>query len=55
MGDLGKGQMRVEYDDQLDGVVDKVNGVLEAHGLRFEDDGNEHDGFCIYTLVKVQP
>jgi hypothetical protein len=55
MENLSKEQMRVEYDDQLDGVVDKVNGVLAAHGLKFEDDGKEHDGFIIYTLVKVRP
>jgi len=49
------GQMRLDYDDQLDDVVVKVNKLIAAHGLKFEDDGKEHDGFCIYALVKVAP
>lgn len=48
-----QGQMRIEYDDQLDDVVVKANKLLAVHGLQFVDDGQPHDGFCIYALVKL--
>ena len=43
-----------ESDTSLD-VIDKVNRALLEHGLEFEDDGKEHDGFCVLTLRKLEP
>lgn len=45
-----KDQITVYYDDQIDRVVDKINELLSAHGLVLADDGEEHDGYCVYRL-----
>ena len=45
--------MELQYDDNLDDAMGKVNAALESHGLQFVDDGQEHDGFMIYTLEKT--
>jgi len=44
--------MRIEYDDQLWEVVDKVNQALKPHGLKFVDYGTDGDGFVDYVLEK---
>lgn len=46
-------QIRIDYDDQLNEVVDKVNAALAAHELEFRDDGEAHDGYCLYNLVST--
>lgn len=43
-------QLRIDYDDQPDAVVDKVNEILAQLGLKFKDDGEEHEGFILYSL-----
>jgi hypothetical protein len=45
--------MRIDYDDQLLDVIDKVNKILAARGLRFTDDGQMRDGYMIYTLESL--
>jgi hypothetical protein len=45
--------LRIDYDDNGVDVMDKVNKALEEHGLRFEDDEQPHDGFCLLTLRKI--
>lgn len=47
-------KLTVMYDDTPDKVVDRVNKLLKEHGLHFQDDGEEHDGFCIYTLTNTK-
>ncbi len=47
--------MLVEYDDQLETLMDKVNKELRPRGLQFIDDGKEHAGIVIYELVEVSP
>jgi hypothetical protein len=42
--------IKIFHDDQIDRVIDKVNKAIAAHGLRFEDDGKEHEGWCEYRL-----
>lgn len=39
--------------DALD-IIDGVNRLLAKYGLTFKDDGQEHDGYCIYTLCEQQ-
>lgn len=34
-------------------VIDEVNTLLKQHGLEFQFDGLEHDGFEIVSLVEV--
>lgn len=34
----------INYDDQLDGVVDSVNYLLQDYGLVFEEDDNKNNG-----------
>ena len=45
--------VRIEYDDHVDVIFDKVNQALKEHGLAFEDDEQPHDGFCLLELKKV--
>ena len=45
--------MRVNYDDDLLEVIDKVNVELSQHELVFVDDGEIHDGFCVYSLEEA--
>lgn len=33
----------INYDDQLDGVVDSVNYLLQDYGLVFEEDDNKNE------------
>lgn len=43
--------LRVDYDDQLDGVVEKMNKILRPElGVEFVDDGETHDGYMIYKM-----
>ena len=44
----------IHYDDQPDRVIDKVNKLLLLHGIEFQDDGEEHDGTCVYYLRPVK-
>ncbi len=44
--------MKIEYDDDLLEVIEKVNAELWSHNLKFVDDDEEHDGFCLYSLEK---
>lgn len=47
--------IQIDYDcDQLS-VMDAVNKALEDHGLKFECYNEDHDGFDVYTLRKVDP
>jgi hypothetical protein len=45
-----KPTIQIGYKDHQEDVIDKVNGVLKPHGLQFEDDMQDHDGFCIFQL-----
>lgn len=45
--------LRIEYDDNIVDVVDRLNDALEEHGLKFEDDELPHDGFNVLTLKRV--
>jgi hypothetical protein len=46
--------LRIDYDDDGDEVVDKVNEILAARGLIFVDDGLAHDGFCLFELKELK-
>lgn len=50
---MNSNTLTISYDDNLNDVIDNVNGVLAKIGLIFQDDGLEHDGFCIYTLMPI--
>ena len=43
-------KLRLNYDDSGIDIVDKINKALEEHGLWFQDDGEEHDGFRIQKI-----
>lgn len=43
-------QLRIEYDDQPDDIVRKINRALTTRGLRLIDDGELHEGFLLLTL-----
>jgi hypothetical protein len=45
--------LRVEYDDDVISVIDKVNEALKDHDLKFEDDNLEHDGFNLLMLKRI--
>jgi hypothetical protein len=47
-------ELRIEYDDQPDGVIDKVNAALKPLGLSFEY-GDGGDGFVAYQLRVSDP
>lgn len=42
--------LRIDYDHDALKIIDNVNKLLESHGLRFEDDGEVHDGWVVYHL-----
>jgi 23S rRNA-/tRNA-specific pseudouridylate synthase len=42
--------VRIDYDDDGLMVVEKINELLVHRGLRFRDDGLDHDGFMVFTL-----
>jgi len=46
--------IQIEYDDQLEDVIDKVNTELKEKGIQihFEPDNEEHDGFELYEMVR---
>lgn len=46
--------LRINYDDDVCNITDKINAALEEHGLKFEDDDLPHDGFNILTLKRVE-
>ena len=45
--------MKIEYDDQILDVIDKVNKELETYGLTFEMSDDEVEGIVDYKLVKT--
>lgn len=46
------GSFDIHYDDQILDIIQKINTLLQQHDLVLEDDGKEHDGYIVYTLVK---
>ena len=46
--------LRIDYDDDVLTIIDKVNAHCESYGFRFVDDGKEYDGWIIYTLEVTQ-
>lgn len=44
------GTVRIEYDDDILHVIDKINDALATRNLILQDDMLEHDGFIILTL-----
>lgn len=49
---MSEATVRLDHDDNIIDVLDKLNKALAAHGLEFVDDEEEHDGFMILKLVK---
>ncbi len=45
--------MEIHYRDGADDIMTNVNEALEPHGLRFIDDGQEHDGFVVYNIERL--
>lgn len=43
-------QLHIHYDNDAGDIIVNVNAALAEHGLRFVDDGLEHDGFCVYNV-----
>lgn len=43
--------IRIDYDDHLDDVINKVNHELQRLGLRIEYDGKPHDGYELCRIV----
>lgn len=41
----------LEYDDHAYDIIDKINGVLNKHGITLEVDDEYHDGF---EVVKIK-
>ncbi len=52
--DLSVGcEVQIDYDDQLNEVADKFASAAALFGIKVQDDGKPHDGFCIYTLRRT--
>lgn len=45
--------MKIEHDDSIADVIGKINRELRKHGVEFEDDGLEHDGWIEFELVEL--
>lgn len=52
MTEIKLAEIKIEYDDDILNILDKVNQAISDYGFIFEDDGNPHDGFCILSLIK---
>ena len=46
-------EIKIDYDDDVLDIIDKVNEVLAKVGMVLQYDNREHDGFDIYSLVKL--
>jgi hypothetical protein len=46
-------EMKLDYDDNAIDIVDKINAVLASRGIRFDDDGLEHDGFSVLRVIHI--
>lgn len=46
-------EIRVEYDDDADAIIAKVNDAIKTLGVEFQDDELVHDGFNVYKLEAV--
>jgi hypothetical protein len=46
--------IRIEYDDNILDIIDKIDWVLQFYGLTIQDDEKEHDGFCIFNIGEYQ-
>lgn len=45
---------RSKWNTTISGdIIDKVNVALAGTGWKFEDDGEPHDGYEIYTLKRI--
>jgi len=60
MSDHNVEYLVINYDDQLDSVVDSVNYLLQDYGLVFEEDDNKNnesyengDGRMWWTLKRI--
>lgn len=45
--------LRIDYHDQPEDLIEKINRALVPHGLRFVDDGQPHDGFCLFAVESM--
>lgn len=45
--------LRIDYRDQLHDFIDKVNRTLVPFNVRFKDDEQPHDGFCLFTVERI--
>lgn len=52
MADQKNNVIRIEYDDDADCIIGKINNILSAFGvdIEFVSDEQVHDGFEIYEL-----
>jgi hypothetical protein len=46
--------IRIEYDDDVIHIIDKINKTLAPHNFTLKDDMQEHDGWIILTLEKIE-
>ena len=44
----------LQYDDNELDIIDKINKAIEPHGLKFEDDGEVHDGFIVFHVKTIE-
>jgi len=47
-------KFRIEYDDQLMEVVEKIDEVLINYGLTIKFDGEGGDGHIDYKIIKIK-
>lgn len=45
--------VRIFHDDDILNVFAKVNEAIKPVGIVFEDDGREHDGYCIFLVKEL--
>lgn len=48
------GTVRIEYDDDVLQIINKINKTLKSRDLVLEDDMQEHDGFIIMALREIE-
>lgn len=44
----------IDYDDDALAIMDRVNVILKPHGLVFENDEKDHDGFVVYNFKELK-
>ena len=50
-GKVKKHELRIEYDDSINNVINDIHNILCDYGITIDCNNEKHDGFEIYTIT----